>query len=459
MFIALFLLVFFLNYSPILASDRNIFGLHLTQTSDLSITKDVINSSGGDWGWATIVIRLDQLDRNTWQDFMDNCRKYHVAPIIRLGTIIDQEVWKQPSFSDIDNLASFLNSLNWPTKTQYIIPFNEINHASEWGGTVDIQSFTDMFIYTSTKFKSLNPDFFILSSPLDLAAPEKTPQYKSAVNVYREILNYNPLYFQSFDGLASHSYPNHGYVGIPSDSGQHSVRGYLWELAYLKSIGINNSYPVFITETGWPHREGESNQNSYYTATTIAKFLSETIDIWQNDPQVIAITPFIYNYPYEPFDHFSWVDKQEQLYPSYQQIIDKPKFKNAPEQTTSFKVLENNMPFLIFSGYDYGGSITLQNTGQSIWGETQFCLTPNSSVNITIDALCTSNTQTQPGENLTLNYKFNVAKTDYPQDTYISWDKISETYPITPIIAQGQIYSANLNLKQRIIQLIKNLSI
>lgn len=459
MFIVVLLLAFFLNYSPILASDHNIFGLHLTQTNDLAISKDIINSSGGDWGWATIVLRLDQLDHDTWQEFMDNCRKYHIIPIIRLGTIMDQNAWKQPSLSDIDNLANFLNSLNWPTKTQYITPFNEINHASEWGGTIDVKGFTDMFIYTSTKFKSLNPNFFILSSPLDLASPENLPQFKSAPNVYREIYLYNPKFFDAFDGLASHSYPNHGFIGTPSDSGQHSVRGYVWELAYLKSLGINKTYPVFITETGWPHQEGESGQNNYYTTPTTAKFLSQTIDMWQNDPRVMAITPFIFNYPYEPFDHFSWVDKQEQLYPSYQQLIDKPKLKNNPEQTTSFKVVENDMPYLIFSELDYGGQIVLNNTGQSIWGETQFCLTPKSSKNIIVDALCTSNNPIPPGGKLTLNYKFKVNKTDSPQDSYLGWEKIDQQYHITPIVAQGQIYRQDLNIKEKIIQFFKNLSI
>ncbi|MCX6726949.1 MAG: hypothetical protein NTY75_04055 [Candidatus Shapirobacteria bacterium] len=458
MFIIVLLLAFFLNYSPILASDRNIFGLHLTQTSDLSISKDVINSSGGDWGWATIVVRLDQLDRNTWQNFMDNCRIYHIIPIIRLAIYMDQNNWKQPSLSDIDNLANFLNSLNWPTKTQYIIPFNEINHASEWGGAIDIKGFTDMFIYTSQKFKSLNPNFFVLSSPLDLASPENMPQFKSALNVYHEIYLYKPQFFDAFDGLASHSYPNHGFVGIPSDSGQHSVRGYIWELAYLKSLGINKTYPVFITETGWPHREGESNKNNFYTTATSAKFLSETLDIWQNDPRIMAVTPFIYNYPNVPFDHFSWVDKQEQLYPSYQQLIDKPKFKNTPEQITSFDVIENDMPFLIFSDYDYGGQIVLKNTGQSIWGETQFCLTPKSSDNVVVDALCTSNTFVPPGGKLTLNYKFRVAKSN-EEKTFIGWDKVNQQYSITPIVTQGQIYRQDLNLKEKIIQLFKNLSL
>ena len=61
----IFLLIFSLLFnSHILASD-NIFGLHLSQTEDIYQANQVINSQNGDWGWATIVIKLDQLDQHT----------------------------------------------------------------------------------------------------------------------------------------------------------------------------------------------------------------------------------------------------------------------------------------------------------------------------------------------------------------------------------------------------------
>ena len=124
---AILFLLFTLKSNPILASERNIFGLHLTQTADLDSAKNIINSSGGDWGYVTVVIRTDQLDKNTWQEFFDNCRKYHIIPIIRLATIMENNFWKIPSESDIDNLANLLNSLNWPMIPKYIMPFNEID--------------------------------------------------------------------------------------------------------------------------------------------------------------------------------------------------------------------------------------------------------------------------------------------------------------------------------------------
>ena len=92
LFLILFLFFGVIFNKSILASP-NIFGLHLTQTQDLISAKDIINSNGGDWGWVTIVIRTDQLDYRTWQDFFDNCRRYHLIPIIRLATYSDNGNW------------------------------------------------------------------------------------------------------------------------------------------------------------------------------------------------------------------------------------------------------------------------------------------------------------------------------------------------------------------------------
>lgn len=441
---AAFLLFFYALFNffcnPILASD-NIFGLHLTQPQDIFHAKNIINSQNGDWGWATIVIRTDQLDFQTWQEFFDNCRKFHIIPIVRLSTIAEGGSWKQPSFSDIDNLANFLNSLNWPTKTRHIILFNEINHASEWGGEINVKSYTDTAIYSNQKFKSLNTDYFILSAALDLASPSDLPNFQSAENIFKEIYAYKPEFFNNIDGIASHSYPNHGYVGTPNDTGQHSIQGYKWELDYLKSLGVSKDFPVFITETGWPHKEGEDNKNHYYTTKTTAEFLKIALAMWSQDKNVKAVTPFIYNYPNAPFDHFSWLDKTEKIYPEYQQIIDMPKSKNSPEQITKYELVKIYLPFLILSNTEYTGQITLKNTGQSIWGESPFCLTPQTTTNVVLDSICVNaNEKIFPNQTKTFNFKFRIVKTDEVLNkTFISWTDLPP-FEITPFDKNATIY-------------------
>jgi hypothetical protein len=316
-----------------------------------------------------------------------------------------------------------------------------------------------MAIYASSKLKTLNPNFYILGSALDLAAPNKPPEFGSAQNIYHEIFLYQPGYFDSIDGLASHSYPNHGYVGTPKDNGQHSILGYQWELNYIKSLGINKTFPVFITETGWPHREGLTSNNSYFTTDTASKFLISALSIWYKDDRIKAVTPFIYNYPHEPFDHFSWLDTDEKLYPNYQPVISLPKNKNTPEQITKFEIVSNRLPFLLFTGNDYSGQIILKNTGQSIWGETKFCLNPQTTQNVTLESICTGNEYVYPNQNTTFNYKIKIQNTqEYKDKTYISWDDLPPL-EITPINGSGTIYSPKTSLKEKILQFFQSFSI
>ena len=453
----IFLFIFGLIFnSPILASD-NIFGLHLSQTSDLYSANQIINSQNGDWGWATIVAQSNQLDFNTWQEFFNNCRKYHIIPIVRIATYGESDHWKIPNYSDIDHFVDFFNSLNWPTKEQYIILFNEINHASEWGGEINIQDFVDKSTYAAQKFKETNSNFFILSSPLDLATPEKPPEFKSAENSYKEIISINPNYFDNIDGLASHSYPNHGFIGTPNDTSQHSIRGYLWELDLLKKLGVNKNLPVFITETGWPHREGIKNQNTFYTTKTTSDFLIESLtNIWGQDPQIKAVTPFIYNYTQEPFDHFSWLDQNNQLYPEYQKLINLPKNKNDPEQITNYQLEKFSIPLIIFENNEYIGEIILKNTGQSIWGEKKFCLIPKTSPNITTSEICSDNNPIYPGQLKIFTFKFVInSSTNYQGDTYLSWGDL-KNFDIKKFSKESIIYHPRENVFQRIFNTFKS---
>jgi hypothetical protein len=326
------------------------------------------------------------------------------------------------------------------------MPFNEINHASEWGGAIDLKNFVDIFIYTSEKFKSYNSNFFILSSPLDLAASENLPKTKSAKNTYQEIYQYNSKYFEAIDGLASHSYPNHGFVGIPSDSGQFSIRGYQWELDFIHKLGINKTYPVFITETGWPHREGKSKNNQYYSLKTTVEFFKKALETWQQDQRIKAVTPFIYNYSQDPFDHFSWLNPQGQLYSEYQSIIDLPKNKNNPQQITKFSVLKINLPLLIFSQNQQNGSIELKNIGQSVWGESNFCLEAQSSINIKATPLCTSSNLVYPGKIAKIPFQFKIDF--YLEKSHLGW-KDTPQYEIDSLSPTSTLYHPKDNLWTR----------
>ncbi|MEK7527804.1 MAG: hypothetical protein AAB574_02190 [Patescibacteria group bacterium] len=457
MWFFLFFLLLIAKSNPILASDRSIFGLHLSQTSDITSAKNIINSNGGDWGYITIVLRTDQFNRQMWQDFFDNCRLFHLTPIIRLATIMEKDYWKRPSFSDVDNLINFLTSLNWPHSRQYVSLFNEPNQGKEWGGGVDAKNYAEISIYAAKRLKESNPNFFVLSGGLDLAAPQKAPNFESAGSFYQQIHQYKPEFFDLIDALASHSYPNHGFVGLPTDNGQHSIRGYQWELSFLKNLGVKKELPVFITETGWPHREGETRNNSFYTSKTASKLLLTALDIWQKDPRVLAVTPFIFNFPYPPFDHFSWLQKNETIYPEYQIIVDTPKSKNSINQINGVRVKTINLPLIIFAGTKYASTLELENTGQAIWGETTFCLNPSPSPNITLTPLCLDQTRhVLPGHSIKISFDFQINTPNLSLENFLSWDKLPR-YNLSPFSPNSRLYHPQSDFWEKITQFFQRL--
>jgi len=146
----------------------------------------------------------------------------------------------------------------------------------------------------------------------------------------REMIAYNPDLFTNIDGWASHSYPNPGFTGKVSDSGRGTLRTYRWELDLLNSLGVKKNLPVFITETGWPHQEGNNNIN-YYSADDVSELINlASEEIWK-DQNIIAVTPFVLNYPFYPFSNFSWQKRegdtfysQFDSYRSIPKIIGKP---------------------------------------------------------------------------------------------------------------------------------------
>lgn len=402
--------------------DRNIFGLHLSQDSDLSKAVKIINNNGN-WGWATIVIQNNDLNPPKWQRFFDECRRLHIQPIIRLATRFENGVWQKPDKSQIDDLANLLAKLNWPTDKLPIVLFNEVNHATEWGGKIDPKEYADLAIYATEKLKALNSNFVIMGAGLDLAAPEKEPNFKSAENFYREIYLYRKEYFEKMDALASHSYPNPGFVGLPMDSGKMSIRGYKWELDYLKSLGVEKEYMVYITETGWPSREEDGIKSRLYSRKTTANLMQESMGIWKSDPQILAVTFFTFNYPYFPFAKFSWVNKEENLYPELMNIFDMEKGENRPSQTEKNRYMGHELPIIIFGDIAMYGEIKLKNEGQSIWGEDRKCFDPLPNEFQLIPLCLPNGVKIEPGNSYNFSFSFRVPK-DYNKDIRLQWERV-----------------------------------
>lgn len=376
---AIIVTIFFSNVGSVLSSNEsapnNKFGIHLAVASDedLQDAASLVNSSGGDWGYVTLVIEDKDRNREKWQQIFDKMRALHLVPIVRLATSFENGNWRRPEASDAQKWSDFLNSLNWVVKNRYIVLLNEPNRAPEWGGQVDPENYGRVVFEFAKALKERNPNFFIMLSGFDAAAPSKLPDYFDEESFLKKALVASDYkIFDYLDGWASHSYPNHGFVGSPWDQGRNSIKTYLWEIDLLKRLGLKKDLPVFITETGWPHAEGINLTRNFYSQGGVAENFRSYFRQLIEDPRVVAITPFILNYQGEPFDHFSWrkLGDARDFYPQYQLVQSLTKTRGEPAQEQKLEV-GNELPLKLIEESTYQIPIRVKNLGQAIWSQKE----------------------------------------------------------------------------------------
>jgi hypothetical protein len=367
-----FFAIFLFVTAPVSAQDlNNKFGIHLASPhdEDLERAEDLVNSNGGEWGYITFVIQENDRDLNKWQGIFEKLREKQLIPVIRLATQPEGGNWKRPKETEAESWAHFLNKLNWVTQHRYIILFNEPNHATEWGGTVDPVHFAKVNEAFAVKLKEASPDFFIMMGGLDASAPSSMPTYEDEEIFLRKVIeeigvsDFNRL----FDGLSSHSYPNPGFVGSPYDRGRKSIRGYDWELQILDSLGIKE-LPVFITETGW-------NGTALSREDVARNFQIAYETVWLPDERVKAVTPFILNYQAEPFLQFSWVKPENTgVFPEFETVKAMQKQAGDPAIKEG-GVFHIDLPHEITEQSTYHFQFELENNGQAIWSTDKYDIT------------------------------------------------------------------------------------
>jgi hypothetical protein len=352
-------------YDP-LSVPNNKFGIHIQSENDLDNAKNLVNSSGGDWGYVTLVITKNDRDNTRWQRIFDGMRRKHLIPIVRIATEVKDKNWQIPEAEDIDNWVSFLDSLNWVIENRYVVIANEPNHAKEWGGELDAASYASYLKNFSQKLKAKSPDFFVLPAGLDPSSPNSVDTMDEA-RFISLMLKAEPEVFNYVDGWTSHSYPNPSFSGSAAAKGKGTITSYIWELAYLKSLGISKELPVFITETGWSNKDLTEEEIG-------ERFFFAFKNVW-SDERIAAVTPFILNYTDEPFKEFSWQKEDGSFHSFYDNVSGLLKIKGEPVQTVKGKILAAFVnPFLIASS-SFKGVVLAQNLGQSIW------VTPEIEVN------------------------------------------------------------------------------
>lgn len=375
-----------------LSVPNNKFGIHIISPteSETSPAAVLVNSSGGDWGYITVLIESNNRDHDKWQTFFNDLRRKHLIPVVRLATQPEKDYWKRPYEGEEEAWADFLNNLNWPTKNRYVTIYNEPNYGKEWAGKVDPKVYAHVLDKTITALKARSEDFFVLNGGFDASAPPKPPLYLDEISFLQQMEGEVPGIFNKLDGWVSHSYPNPGFIGSPDDVGKGTIRTWFWETQILKGLGVTKNLPVFITETGWKHAEGINFDKSLPSSDTIADYYKSAFATAWNSEQIVAVTPFLLNYQEPPFDHFSFKkisgegqetkilgvetnNKTDQAYPGYypyyEELVKMEKITGNPKQDNKANLIKGDIYSSLVSGENYNISLTFKNTGQSIWND------------------------------------------------------------------------------------------
>ncbi len=354
----------FAVYNP-RETPNNKYGIHVADTNDVVNTAPLVNSAGGDWGYVTLVIQDNDRNFGKWQEIFNAMRRLRLIPIVRIATHPVGDWWAKPTEEAAGEWATFLNSLNWPIANRYVVLFNEPNHAKEWGNTLDPEGYASVLMAYSKALKSASEDFFVLPAGFDASARSDGEAMDEAVFLKRMLAS-APGLFDAIDGWASHSYPNPGFSGSPTGWGRGSLRTYQWELSLLSDLGNTKTLPVFITETGWAHSEGKRVSAGFFSAEKVAENFRLAADVWQ-DPLVVAVTPFVFNYQDVPFDNFSWQKLgSQEFYPQFDTYKAVPKVAGRPKQRLIFNLTHPLFPPVLIAGSSYNLATTVKNEGGGI---------------------------------------------------------------------------------------------
>ena len=290
--------------SPVSAQAMDKVGMHVLHPQEFTKVAQLygeVRNDKDDPIYVTIPFSLSDIDKlSQWQAAFNIAKSENIVPLVRLSTKMNAEAggWERPSRHDIVQLSQALNHLKWPQSKRHVIIFNEPNHAGEWGGEIDAESFAEMTEFTLDWLKTEDKNYVLLPAALDLAAAN-TATTQEAFGYWRRALAHRPEIINKIDAWNSHSYPNPGFMSSPTRNGQNSMRGYQTELAFIKNY-TDKQLPVFITETGWLDRFSAYRLQANYDYALK--------NIW-SDERVVAVTPFVLAGAPGPFAEFSFVNE------------------------------------------------------------------------------------------------------------------------------------------------------
>jgi hypothetical protein len=305
-------------------------------TSDIKAASKLINSNGGKWGYVLLTMALTDRNTSNWQDLMDAATKAQVIPIVQIA---NNSVCNSDKM-DFKGLAKTLDSAKWPSKHMYVSIFNEMNSKDYWCDNISASGYAKALDKAVKAFKAQDKNFFILPGAFNSSA--RTQDRYTSEDTYLIQMNQAvPGIFKEINGWATHAYPQPNFSGDPhnlpsSYDARDTIYNYTWEMSVLKNdLGITG-LPIFITETGWLHREGQDSCNEYSqsnllsAATVAARYKDAYQTYWLNNPQIVAITPFIFRSSDKCAEGFAWQKQDGSWYPQATMLLNMKKTTGSP---------------------------------------------------------------------------------------------------------------------------------
>lgn len=390
----------------------------LSPDAEIEEASKLVNTNG-DWGWVLIIIKKSERNVDRWQNVFTKLAKQRLIPIVRIATDYDSRgYWQKPSDEDAGQWADFLNKLYWPVKNRYVQIYNEVNQAQEWGGKVDAADYAKELSKTADALKSKSGDFFVLNAPLDLALPNSSSSL-DAESFYGTMENSHPGIFGKLDGWASHSYPNPGFVGSPYNDGRLSIRGFAWEQNLISQFIGGRLLPIFITETGWKRQSGNTGG---LDEETIADFYKIAYDeVWQ-DKNIVAVTPFVLNFPDNTLGAFSFRSDSENIkekfFKYYYAVRDLIKTKGQPQRENKAGNFVFEMPDTIITNLEDNGEIQLKNVGNYVWKMGEDTTFTINAKNAKVGNFKFASKEVLPGQTASAQFRIKGIKTGKAEITF-----------------------------------------
>jgi hypothetical protein len=320
----------------------------------------------GEGGYVIQLIRLDDLDVQRWQFWLDLCSQEHLIPIIRLATTFDHESkwWNAPpkdaagrGYTEVARrVRNFLVQLRWPSETRYVIVHNEANRGDEWSNQPAPAEYARYLFDVGQALREVG--FTVLGPALDMYAPHTNGQliagyrYMDAETFLDGMALAQPGVFDVIDVWASHAYAldpfrldpsrqefridyafgatNPHHLEPPEGIYNRGVNSYRWELWKLEQIigPRAATLPVLITETGWRHGPSQDpDARDQVHAEISFEIQSAYLDLafygnggrypglpesgwtpWSQDQRVIAAVLFALGGFPKDWGHTNWVE-------------------------------------------------------------------------------------------------------------------------------------------------------